>query len=151
MIASFVPATTKFRSLCSSCANVGCSTSSPSMCPTRTDATGPSNGMSDAHSAALAAIVPSVSGGFSMSTDRIVMINCVSSLYPFGNSGRIGRSVSRADSTAVVVGRPSRRKNEPGIRPAAYSRSSNSTDSGKKSIPARGFDAVAVPSSIVSP
>ena len=50
-----------------------------------------------------------------------------------------------------MVGRPSRRKNEPGMRPAAYSRSSNSTDSGKKSIPRRGSLAVTAASSIVSP
>ena len=34
---------------------------------------------------------------------------------------------------ASVEGRPSRRKNEPGILPAAYWRSSTSTVSGKKS------------------
>lgn len=39
---------------------------------------------------------------------------------------------------ASVVGRPSRRKNEPGMRPAAYIRSSTSTVSGKKSKPSRG-------------
>ena len=59
---------------------MGWSTSSPSMWPIRTEATGPSKGMSDTQSAALAAIVPSVSGGFSISTEKIVMISCVSSL-----------------------------------------------------------------------
>jgi hypothetical protein len=39
---------------------------------------------------------------------------------------------------ASVEGRPSRRKNEPGILPAAYERSSTSTVSGKKSKPSRG-------------
>ncbi len=34
---------------------------------------------------------------------------------------------------ASVEGRPSRRKNEPGMRPAAYMRSSTSIVSGKKS------------------
>src|SRR5581483_7883730 len=38
---------------------------------------------------------------------------------------------------ACSVGRPSRRKNEPGIFPAAYIRSSTSTVRGKKSIPSR--------------
>ena len=38
---------------------------------------------------------------------------------------------------AWSAGRPSRRKNEPGILPAAYSRSSTSTVSGKKSVPSR--------------
>src|SRR5947209_20361733 len=38
---------------------------------------------------------------------------------------------------ACSVGRPSRRKKEPGIFPAAYMRSSTSTVRGKKSIPSR--------------
>src|SRR5260221_654535 len=41
--------------------------------------------------------------------------------------------MSRQVRTASVDGRPSRRKNEPGMRPAAYIRSSTSTVSGKKS------------------
>ena len=46
---------------------------------------------------------------------------------------------------ASSVGRPSRRKNEPGILPAAYMRSSTSTVSGKKSMPSRtSFAALAV-------
>ncbi|GAB3972428.1 hypothetical protein GCM10027615_33430 [Plantactinospora veratri] len=47
--------------------------------------------------------------------------------------GRSGRSISRQVRMASSLGRPSRRKNEPGIRPAAYIRSSTSTVSGKKS------------------
>jgi hypothetical protein len=46
--------------------------------------------------------------------------------------------------------RPSRLKNEPGILPAAYMRSSTSTVSGRKST-SRMLPAVAVPSTIVSP
>ena len=38
---------------------------------------------------------------------------------------------------AASVGRPSRRKKLPGMRPAAYMRSSTSTVSGKKSMPSR--------------
>ena len=38
---------------------------------------------------------------------------------------------------AASVGRPSRRKKLPGIRPAAYIRSSTSTVRGKKSMPSR--------------
>src|SRR5699024_1504530 len=34
--------------------------------------------------------------------------------------GRSGRSISRQVRIASVEGRPSRRKNEPGMRPAAY-------------------------------
>ena len=54
-----------------------------------------------------------------------------------GNDGRSGRSVRRQVRIACSLGRPSRRKNEPGILPAAYIRSSTSTVSGKKSMPSR--------------
>ena len=57
------------------------------------------------------------------------------------------RQVRIADSP----GRPSRRKNEPGILPAAYMRSSTSTVSGKKSMPSRGFEVATVDRSVVSP
>src|SRR6266508_5625508 len=52
---------------------------------------------------------------------------------------------------AVSDGRPSRRKNPPGILPAAYIRSSTSTVSGKKSIPSRGAASVHVARTWVSP
>ncbi len=53
---------------------------------------------------------------------------------------------------AWSVARPSRRKNEPGIFPAAYMRSSTSTVRGKKSTPSRRcLDAVAATSTTVSP
>src|SRR3954452_10874562 len=53
---------------------------------------------------------------------------------------------------ALSVGRPSRRKNEPGIFPAAYARSSMSTVRGKKSMPSRTpWDALAVTRTMVSP
>src|SRR5438067_7224334 len=52
---------------------------------------------------------------------------------------------------AVSLGRPSRRKNPPGIFPAAYIRSSTSTVSGKKSIPSRGLLLVHVARICVSP
>ena len=80
MIASLVPATIRLRSLWASCSQVGCRTSSPSTCPIRTDPTGPSKGTSETVSAALAAIVPSVSGGFSISAESTVMTICVSSM-----------------------------------------------------------------------
>ena len=48
-------------------------------------------------------------------------------------SGRSGRSMMRQARMASELGRPSRRKNEPGILPAAYIFSSTSTVSGKKS------------------
>src|SRR5579862_2098545 len=53
---------------------------------------------------------------------------------------------------AESLGRPSRRKNEPGIFPAAYIRSSMSTVRGKKSIPSlTPLAALAVTSTTVSP
>src|SRR5918995_6923135 len=63
----------------------------------------------------------------------------------------MGRSVSRAVRIAVSDGRPSRRKNPPGILPAAYMRSSTSIVSGKKSIPSRGGAVVQVARTCVSP
>src|SRR5438309_2268619 len=56
----------------------------------------------------------------------------------------------RADSVAFSPARPSRLKNEPGIFPAAYIRSSTSTVSGRKST-SRRLPAVAVQRTIVSP
>src|SRR5438094_852561 len=61
------------------------------------------------------------------------MTTCTSLRRPLANVGRSGRSISRQVRIASSLGRPSRRKNEPGIRPAAYIRSSTSTVSGKKS------------------
>src|SRR5205823_1205079 len=58
----------------------------------------------------------------------------------------------RAERIAVSDGRPSRRKKDPGILPAAYMRSSTSTVSGKKSMPSRTPGAAfAVASTTVSP
>src|SRR2546423_1199905 len=60
--------------------------------------------------------------------------------------------MSRQVRTAWSVGRPSRRKNEPGIFPAAYAFSSMSTVRGKKSMPSRTpLSASAVTSTTVSP
>src|SRR4051812_17527393 len=56
----------------------------------------------------------------------------------------------RAISVAFSPARPSRLKNEPGILPAAYMRSSTSTVSGRKST-SRRLPAVAVDSTTVSP
>src|ERR687893_1677854 len=70
---------------------------------------------------------------------------------PSTNVGRSGRSISRHVRIASVDGRPSRRKKEPGIRPAAYIRSSTSTVRGKKSNWSLGcLDTVVADSSIVS-
>ena len=56
----------------------------------------------------------------------------------------------RAVSVAFSPERPSRRKKEPGILPAAYIRSSTSTVSGRKST-SRRLPIVAVQRTIVSP
>src|ERR1700730_8042103 len=56
----------------------------------------------------------------------------------------------RAVSVAFSPGRPSRLKNEPGIFPSAYRRSSTSTVSGRKST-SRRLPATAVARTIVSP
>src|SRR5882762_9585510 len=56
----------------------------------------------------------------------------------------------RAVSVAFSPGRPSRLKNEPGILPVAYMRSSTSTVSGRKST-SRTFPATAVARTMVSP
>src|SRR3954454_17795337 len=70
---------------------------------------------------------------------------------PFANDGRSGRSVRRHVRIASSWGRPSGRKNEPGILPAAYCRSSTSTVSGKKSRLSFGFfDAVVADRTMLS-
>src|SRR4051794_11930113 len=76
--------------------------------------------------------------------------SCVSKCQPFGNSGRMGRSIIRAVSVPFSPARPSRLKNEPGILPAAYMRSSTSTVRGRKST-SRRLPTVAVLRTIVSP
>ncbi len=87
-----------------------------------------------------------------MSAESTVAMHCTSLRYPFGNSGRIGRSIIRAVRIARSVGRPSRLKKPPGIFPAAYIRSSTSTVSGKKSVPSRAsVRPCAVARTIVSP
>ncbi|SKU16187.1 Uncharacterised protein [Mycobacteroides abscessus subsp. abscessus] len=80
--------------------------------------------------AALMASTSYRSSGFRLST---VTTTWISLRSPLTNDGRSGRSIRRQVKMASVEGRPSRRKNEPGMRPAAYIRSSTSTVSGKKS------------------
>ncbi len=151
MIASRVPATIRSSSDSLSWLNVGLTTNSPSIRPTRTEAIGPLNGISLIVRAADAAIVPTTSGRFSWSVERTVITSWTSSLYPSGKSGRIGRSVWRAARMAFSEGRASRLMKPPGILPAAYIRSSKSTVRGKKSRPGRGSERLAVPSTMVSP
>ena len=74
------------------------------------------------------------SGSFSPSAERTSPTICVSRLNPSGKSGRTGRSIIRAVRISFSVGRPSRLKKPPGIRPAAYWYSLYSTVSGRKSM-----------------
>ena len=93
----------------------------------------------------------SVSNGVSMSVESGVMTIWTSLRKPFGNRGRIGRSVIRAINTESVLGLPSRRKKLPGILPRAYSRSSRSTVRGKKSMPSLGLAIVTATRMTFSP
>ncbi len=98
------------------------------------------------------ALIASTSCGFSWSAPRIVPTTWTSLRKPSGNDGRNGRSMRRQVRIAWSLALPSRRKNDPGILPAAYIRSSMSTVRGKKSVPSRTFRAaVAVASTTVSP
>ena len=123
----------------------------PSTRATRTEETGPSNGMLDMPSTIEAAVVPKTSAGCSRSAESVVSTTWISRRKPLGKSGRIGRSVMRAARIASLPGRPSRRKNEPGIFPIAYIRSSKSIVSGKKSMPSRASSSATVDRIIVSP
>src|SRR5829696_2366098 len=112
---------------------------------------GPSKGIPESMRAAEAPLMASTSCGFSRSAPITVTTTWVSLRYPSTKLGRSGRSMRRQVRMALSVGRPSRRKNEPGIFPAAYIRSSMSTVSGKKSIPSRGLLWLAVASTTVPP
>ncbi len=75
--------------------------------------------MPEIASAAEAPIMEITSGSWSFSADMTVQTTCTSFMKPLGNSGRIGRSMSRLVSVSFSEGRPSRRKKPPGIFPAA--------------------------------
>ena len=62
-----------------------------------------------------AGMSPSISG----LSESTVAITCTSFLNSSGNSGRTGRSMRREVSVSFSVGRPSRLKKPPGMRPAA--------------------------------
>ena len=118
---------------------------------TRTPPTGPENGRPEICVDRLAALIASTSYWWSGFSAKTLMTTWTSLRRPFLKVGRSGRSMSRQVSTASVEGRPSRRKNEPGILPIAYMRSSTSTVSGKKSNWSLGcLPAAVVLSSIVS-
>ena len=66
-----------------------------------------------------APVTAKTSGGTSSSIERVVATTCRSSRNQLGNRGRRGRSIRRLIKIAFSGGRPSRRKNPPGMRPAA--------------------------------
>ncbi len=85
----------------------------------RTAPMGPSKGMPEIISAAEAALIARMSCGFSWSALKIVPTTWTSLRKPFGKDGRSGRSMSRQIKIAWSESFPSRRKNAPGIFPAA--------------------------------
>src|SRR3954467_12367107 len=150
-MASCVPATTRSSLGSRSVSSGGFTTKLPSSSmPTRTAPTGTSTGMSEIWIAADAPFIASTSYGLTWSIDIGIATSWVSRRQPFGKSGRIGRSIMRAVSVPFSPARPSRLKNEPGILPAAYMRSSTSTVRGRKST-SRRLPMVAVLRTIVSP
>ena len=145
------PATTMSNVERSMSLKFGNATHWSSMRLTRTPPIGPENGRPEIWVEALAALMASTSYWWSGLSASTVMTTWTSLRRPLVKVGRSGRSMRRQVRIASVDGRPSRRKNEPGILPAAYIRSSTSTVRGKKSKPSRGdFPAVVVERSIVS-
>ena len=118
--ASWEPAMVRFSSDFSRCSTVGLMMNCPSTRPTRTPAIGPAHGISETESAQDAPIIAAISGGLSCSTESTVAMTSTSLRNPFGNSGRIGRSIRRAQRIASLAGRPSRLMKPPGIFPTAY-------------------------------
>ena len=117
--ASSVPAITTSSVEAVRCSVVGLTTNWPSIWPTRTAPTGPSNGMPDRQSAAEAPFIASTSGSFSWSPEMTRQMTCTSFAKPAGKSGRIGRSISRDVRVSFLTGAPSRLKYPPGMRPPA--------------------------------
>ena len=101
----------------------------------RTAPIGPSKGMPEIMRAADAVLMASTSCGLIWSAPKTVPTTWTSLRKPLGNDGRSGRSMSRQVKMAWSEALPPRRKNEPGILPAACAGSSMSTVRGKKSVP----------------
>ena len=116
---------------------VGNATHSPLTRARRAAPIGPCRGMGLTVRAAEAPIRASTSKGFSPSMESGMATTWVSQRKSSANDGRSARSMSLQPRIAPSLGLPSRRKKDPGMRPAAYMRSSRSTVSGKKSIPSR--------------
>ena len=104
---SFVPTTIRSSDVSSQfCCSVGLMTSSPSSRPMRTAPTGPKNGSGESISAADAPLMHRMSCGVTMSAERTVQMTCTSLRKPFGQSGRIGRSIMRAVRVARSLALP---------------------------------------------
>ena len=130
---------------------VGNATHWPSMSATRMAPIGPLNGRPASWVDTDAALIATTSYRSSGLSAMTVTTTWTSLRRPLTKDGRSGRSISRQVRIASSEGRPSRRKNEPGMRPAAYIRSSTSTVSGKKSNWSLGcLPAVVADSSMVS-
>ena len=139
---SIRPATTMSNVACSSCGWVGNATHWSLISATRTPPIGPANGRPASWVDIDAALIATTSYRCSGLSERIVSTIWISLRRPLTKDGRSGRSMSRQVRIASSDGRPSRRKNEPGMRPIAYIFSSTSTVSGKKSRFSLGcFDA----------
>ncbi len=146
------PATTMSKTARSSSLCRGKATHCPSIRATRTPPIGPLNGSPASWVDIEAPLMATTSYRSSGLSARTVMTTCTSLRRPLTKVGRSGRSMSRQVRIASVEGRPSRRKNEPGMRPAAYIRSSTSIVRGKKSNWSFGcLPAAVVDSSIDSP
>ena len=145
------PATTMSKTASSSWLWVGNATHWPSIRATRTAPTGPENGRPEIWVESDAALIARTSYGVLGSSAITVMTTWTSLRRPFLKVGRSGRSIRRQVRIASSPGRPSDRKNEPGILPAAYIRSSTSIVRGKKSKWSLGcLPAVVADSSMVS-
>ncbi len=70
--------------------------------------------------AAPAPIRARIVGSWTWSVESTVATIWTSLRKSLGKSGRMGRSIILEASVAASPGRPSRRKNAPGMRPAAY-------------------------------
>jgi len=123
----------------------------PSIRATRTPPIGPEKGMPEICVDIEAALMATTSYRCSGCRASTVSTTWISLRRPFLKDGRSGRSMRRHVRTASSEGRPSRRKKEPGMRPAAYMRSSTSTVRGKKSRLSLGrFEAVVADRTTVS-
>jgi hypothetical protein len=80
---------------------------------------GPLNGAPEMASAAETPSMAGTSGFTAGFSDLTVAMTCTSRPKPLANSGRMGRSISREVRISPSLGRPSRRKKPPGMRPAA--------------------------------